>query len=231
MKSIAVLLTVWIGLLTLPGCTALNKVLGRGPKPKLPAILVLPFTCDNKEIGAAITKGFKDEITTRLEILDPGSFRLYIATQNARVSQKLPGFTPLPGIPQISSSAAPSSDELAPPAPKGPSPDELLQGLPNDSQARRRLRKESGVAYLVAGQAKEQVQTELEAGNIKTAATASVRVWDLETNELLSEEAFKQGFFEIVVPERIGSKLAERVNRRFKEIRREDQIRTELNAR
>jgi hypothetical protein len=213
---------VWAGVCVLPGCAAISQMLGFGPQPVRPKLLVLPFVCDSPEIGVAVAKGFKREVTSKIEALDPASFQLFLATRSAQ-SQMLPGFASLPGVPALSSASVPSNSNGAPPA---LSAAELLSDLPQSAQARRRLHKDGGIAYLVAGQAKQQIWSELEAANIKTAATASIRVWDLETDELLSEETFQQGGFEIVAPERIGAKLADRVNRRLNDIRREDELRS-----
>lgn len=219
-RSVLKALAAGAALVLLPGCLAVNQMLGRAPKPEQPRMLILPFSCDDAELGATITQGFTKEITSKVDLLDPASFQLYLATHSAR-AQALPGFASLPGVPALSSGPAPSGQ------PQALSASDLLSGLPQSAEARRRLYKDGGVAYLAAGEAREQVWSELESGYIKTAATASVRVWDLETDELLSEEIFKQGSFEIVAPDRIGAKLADRVNRRLREVRQQNALRAE----
>ena len=68
---------------------------------------------------------------------------------------------------------------------------------------------------------KEKKLSELEEGNLVTAESASLNLLDLKSGRMALTGAFKQGGFEIVAPERIGAKFADRVNRYFKELRKQ----------
>lgn len=191
------------------GCAALNSVqsfLGKDSRFR-PVLLVLPVTCENNKIGEDITLGLIGNIGGGAEVLDVKKFEVYLTSRAMALGKPATA---------LSLSSGP-----VPPAELPPSAAELLEDVRKSEKARRRLREQSGIHYLVFGKAKEKNLSELEINNLVTAETAEMKLIDLGEDEVLSHEFFKQGFFEIVAPDRIGGKFASIINRKLKQINKD----------
>ncbi len=97
-----------------------------------------------------------------------------------------------------------------------------LVSVVDNQKFRQSLYEDYQIDYVVMGSAKKQDLSEMEFGNLETAATAYMTIVDLATGEILADEKFVQGYFEIVAPDRIGKKFAGVLNRKIKLIDKEN---------
>ena len=180
------------------GCASLNSLWQGVPKPQKAILFFLPFACENQKIADEISKGFEENLSQKVELLKLDNFGSYISSHSVQV----PGYIEK-GQVQL---------------------ENLINDLFKKDDVRELFAEKTGIDYLVVGKAKEQKQTELELGNVVTAETAEVRMLELRTGEILLDEGFKQGLFEIVTPDRIGKKLALKVNLRLDQVYRDFQL-------
>lgn len=193
------------------GCFATKIIVKLLEKKVPPKIVVLPILCENSETGEKITKGLVENIDKKVEALDQKNFKLFLASYSIHIEEYLPAEistspfeVPVGTLTQISPTLKYFSKELF-----------------EKAEIRGRFYLESGINYLVVGQAKEQKWGPLEIENIKTAEKAEFKLLELKSGRILLEENFKQGSFEIVAPERIGSKFASKINKKLKQIRKQ----------
>ncbi len=176
-----------------------------------PRLLLLGIQGDNADIAGKIGEGVLSNITPKVEAFGPAGFELLISS----ITRKRAGL-PL----------AASSDNSAPPSDLKPvidfSSSTFYSQLSKSQYFRTKVNLETGLDYVVIGEAKEQKLSELEQGNLLTAETASIKMMDLKSGEFVVKDQFKQGLLEIVAPERIGIKLAGRINKYLATVRKEE---------
>lgn len=216
--------------LTFCGCDTMHMAMKKIANPDykeekvLPKILVFPFEIENAGLTEKITKGFVGELNKDLEILDSQKFQASLTTHPVRMS---------PYFPPPVSTATPNveSPVFVPKIPistisiLSPPMQQLAVDLFKKEDVRAKFYQESKIDYFVTGRGKEQERGDLEAAIVNTAETVQMKLLDLKSGELLLEENFKQGSFEIVAPDRIGSKLASKVNQRLRELWKEEKLR------
>lgn len=202
------------------GCSVWKKIMTR-EKKVLPKMLVLPFACENDEIGKTIAKGFMENMDKNIAVLDQKEFENLLSSISLRNKILVGGTTEakLPG--NTTDFASLRNTEQRPKLVISFSTSAFFKTLLIEESFRTKVRLETGLDYVVSGRAKEKILEELEAGNLKTAETAEMKLLELKSGEILSEEIFKQGLFEIVAPDRIGSKFAAKVKKKLKEIRKQ----------
>lgn len=226
----------------LSGCS-LSKMWTRKEPPALPKMLVVPFEADSYKIGFIISRGLSDSIEKKVEVLDQKQFQFLVSSLS--VSMDAYALKPVEASTPSESAALrePPPRAEPPAAAAAPAPAVVLpyMSIPVEpplydwnkfarvmlvsEDNRVRFYNQSGVEFLVFGSAKEKKLDALEAGNIETAETADMKLVSLKTGETLLESGFQQGFFEIVTPDRIGGKFADKINRKFKEMRKAEKKR------
>lgn len=191
------------------GCSILKVITGRKEKPAVPRVLVLGINCENQEIAGKIMEGILANITSSVESFDPAGFDLLISSIT-RKRARLPH--PPSGQPPVyENGLAPVIDF---------SSSTFYSKLEKSQYFRTKINLEVDLDYVVVGEAKERKLSELEEGNLVTAETASIKMLALHDGSFPVKTDFKQGFFEIVAPDRIGGKLAERINKYLKTVRK-----------
>jgi TolB-like protein len=179
---------------TFSGCALLQQMTASRPKPRVPVVLVLPFKCENSEVAGKITQGFVENLTgKKAEGMDLAKYELVLAS-NALLMK---GTTDWVEINDSSST--------------------FFSRLSRDEDLRRAVVRQAGVDYVVGGSAMEQKWSEIDMANIATAESAEFIFFDLRAGKMECYGEFKQGIFEIVAPDRIGSKLASQVIKYLKE--------------
>jgi len=209
MFSLRFILVCLISAALFSACAVANKMMGKGEKPALPRVLVLGLESDNSEIADKITLGLLTNLTTKVESFDPARYELLISCITYRRAN-------LPPPPQ---GVGPTYTETFKPVVDFSSSTFYSQ-LEKSQYFRTKVYLETDLDYVVTGQAKEQERSELEQDIIVTAKTASVKMLSLHDGSFPVKTEFKQGFFEIVAPDRIGSKLADRINNYLKTVRK-----------
>lgn len=228
-------------LCVLSGCSAIRNLTR---EKKLPRMLVLPFACncETPDLGDKMTLGFVEEIDKgMLQVFDAPEFELLLSSisrlnqesKMKRAAQDLP-----PADSQDSKEETPSTTPNA----SNSAQEEKVEPIFAFSTAtffrdvslneffRTKVRLETGLAYIVKGSAKEQKLSALEVGNLQTAETAEVKMIELEKGTVLFSDNFKQGSFEVVAPDRIGSKFAAKINKKLKAMRKQEKkIQKELD--
>lgn len=174
----------------------MKRIFKKKEKVALPIMLVLTVECSDLEIREKITKGLIENIEKKIEVLGEREFALTLGTPPISMEDYFP------------SASLPLYQKLS-------------RDLFRKQEVRTKFYFESGVEYLVKAEAKEKKWGELETGRIKTAETAELKLLEIKSGNVLLEENFKQGGFEIVAPERIGSKFASKVNKRLNQLRKE----------
>lgn len=196
-----------------------------------PILLFLPITCDNAEVATKINEGFEDAIHSKTERMNLDEFDIYLSSFSIDiplhlypVKKKSVGLTDkLVAQDPILGGQAQVEVKEEESVPDVDIRDFLTQRLRKDPAFQRAFYEKGGVRFFGLGQSKEMVLTELEFGNLQTAETASIEIWDLKQSELILNESFRQRGFEIVAPERIGKKLALEINKVFSEIYRKEE--------
>jgi len=199
------------------GCSVLNlntlkRLIGRGEKPALPRVLVLGINCKNQEIANKILKGILTNITPKVESFDSAGFELLISSITHKKAGLPPPIPPLAGqLPRYEKGLVPVIDF---------SSSTFYGQLEKSQYFRSKINLEVDLDYVVVGEAKEKELSELEEDNLVTAETASLKMISLHDGSFPVKTDFKQGFFEIVAPDRIGSKLAQPINKHLKTVRK-----------
>ena len=209
MKSLFKKYFLIFSIFILSGCAVLKNFTSSTNSIERTQLLFLPFYCENAKVGLEISKGFTTKINKNFELIQMNKFKAYISSHPI----DLPDYFPAGSSIFISvSTGAHSSD----------SPFErLMNDLFYKEDVREKFFMQSGIDYLVIGKAKEQDLSDLQFGNLVTAETAEMKLLELKTGELLVEDTFKQGLFEIVAPDRIGSKFAVKVNDKLNQLKKE----------
>jgi hypothetical protein len=189
------------------GCSVWKTIAQRREK-RFPRMIVLPFACENGGIGSKITGSLVENVDRRIEAFDEEKFELLLSSISRNRS--------------LQANADPSKDPSLEPIISFSSA-AFFRDLVNNEMFRTKVNIETRLDYAVAGSAREKKLSELEAGNLVTAETAEMKLLELKTGKILLAETFKQGSFEITAPDRIGSKFAAKVNKKLKEIRKQNQ--------
>lgn len=197
-------------LILLAGSASFTGCLGGAAKkqvPVIPKMLVFPVDCDcpTQEIGTDITKGFVESMPKKMQVFNLQEFEKYLSSRTVTLDQILTA---------VKTDAGSTPGEI-------PSYSTLVRDLLTKSKARASFYQLTEIDYLVVGRAKEKVLTGLEEGNLRTAQTADIKMMDLKTGEILVDESFRQGRFEVVAPNRIGYKLANQVDSKLDQIKKE----------
>jgi hypothetical protein len=193
----------------LSGCSVLRMITGRREKPALPRVLVLGVACGNQEIADKISEGILANITSKVESFDPAGFELLISS----ITHKKAGLPPPPyGQPPVYENGLVPAIDF--------SSSTFYGKLEKSQYYRTKVNLEVDLDYVVLGEAREKKLTELEEDNLVTAETASIKMLALRDGSFPVKAGFKQGFFEIVAPDRIGGKLADRINKYLKTVRK-----------
>ncbi len=203
------------------GCGGVKSMLKKKEALQKPQMFVFPFDCDCVEVtlSSSVTTGFMKGLPESVEPLDLQGFESYLTTAGvtmADVTGEAPPTAPSAPAESLDPSAPPPMAEPAPPVSINYSV--LVANLFTKRAARERFHKTTGIEYLVIGRAKERKLSSLEAGNLITVQTADIKVMDAKTGEIIVDDSFKQGGFEIVAADRVGKKLAAKVIDKFKEI-------------
>ncbi len=204
------------------GCGGLKSLMKKGEVPEKSKMLIFPFDCDCQtvEISSAVTYGFISGMPKTILVMDLQGFETYLATRSIRLEEIALSNNAAPRVENSSSSAA--TIDALPPAPFNYSI--MIRDLFTKQAARKQFYKVTGIQYIAVGRAKEKILGPLEEGNLKTAQTADVKLMDAETGEILVDDSFKQGLFEIVAPSRVGIKLANKVMNKMKDIAKEQKL-------
>lgn len=202
------------------GC-AFPKFFTKRQEMKVQVLLALPFYCENYQVAEEITKNFKETLNKKTEVVDLKGFDSYLSSHPIRMPEYFPD-----SVKKSSGAASFSSPKNITVSTSSAMGSSLFEKLINDlfekEEVREKFYRESGIDYIVIGKAKEKELTELEYGNLVTAETAEMKLLELRTGEILLDESFKQGVFEIVAPDRIGKKMASKVNGKLNQIRKEE---------
>ena len=188
------------------GCALWKKIIGRGEKPVLPRVLVLKIDCDNPEIGNKILVGILANLTPKVESFNSDQFELLISSITRKKAAS-----------QLSKTLVPVIDF---------SRETFYSQLEKSQYFRSKINLAVDLDYVVVGQAKEKALSELEEDNLLTAETASLKMLSLHDGSFPVKADFKQGFFEIVAPDRIGFKLAKPINKYLKTVRKTAKLET-----
>lgn len=178
------------------GCGWFKKITKKKEKPALPKMLVLTIQCEDLEVSEKITKGLIENIEKKIEVVGEKDFAMTLGTRPIAMEDYFP------------SGSFPLFQKLS-------------RDLFRKQEVRTKFYFEAGVDFLAKGEAKEKKWGELETGFVKTAETAELKFLDLKTGTVLLEERFEQGLFEIVAPERIGTKFAGKINKRLNQLRKQ----------
>ena len=226
-KRLAVLICAAALAQFLGGCATIKKI--TAPEKKiLPRMLVFPFKCTNNLVAVKINEGFMDQITRNVESFDMTGFASFLSSHPVN----MPGYIEMeissgsavstgsstfimPGIPRAGTLTKPLTMSVGTMTQITPEIEQFAKDLFKKDDVRSEFYRQSKIDYCVAGTANEQRLSELEAGNLITAENAEMRLLDLKTGDILLEANFKQGMFEIVAPERIGSQFASKVTRKL----------------
>ncbi len=199
-----------LGVLVFSGCSLIKTMMGKGEKKSIPRILVLGVKCAaNQEIGDQIADGILANMTPKVESFSAFGYELLISSITRKKA----------GLPPPSGTYIPPYDEKTKPAIEFSS-STFYKDLTKSQYYRTKVILETGLDYVVTGEAKEQNLSELEVGNLVTAESAQIKLMELRTGEFVVEDTFKQGLFEIVAPDRIGIKLAGKINKYFSSVRK-----------
>jgi len=183
----------------LSGCAVVKKVKSRRRRLIPPRVLVLKVECDNPAVGSAIADGLLDNITKKVEAFNSEGYELIISSITRRKQKYSESEVP----PVINFSSA-----------------TFYAQLEKSQYFRTQVLLETDLDYVIVGKAKEKDLSDLEFGNLITAETASVRMMELKTGRFVVTQSFKQGYFEVVAPERIGKKFTPRINKFLSRIRK-----------
>lgn len=213
------------------GC-ALSRWVKKKKKEKLerPRIVVLNFSCESSKVGDEITKGLVENVAGKVIVLDQEEFQVLLSSITRQKDAMREADAEMKkfrdDVPEdlaeliLGKSAAGSVYE-----PIVFSSATFFRDLVRDNEFRSKVLNDARVHYVVSGSARYKRLGTLETGNLETAETASMKVLDLNRGFIMMDENFKQGFFEIIAPGRIGKKFAFRVNRELKQMRKEDKRR------
>ncbi len=219
MRSFSFLIAILVASQVLCGCfgsrrAAVNKY---QPRKVIPRILVLPFACPNSEISKKMTEGFVDDINKKIPVITEDKFEIHV-TSMARMAalRKL----------SLDGGRERDRDRDREREPEPEKPD-FLVAFSSNSFFREVARKEAwrnklyldyDVYYVVLGAAREKKLSSLEMGNLVTADSADIRILDVKTGQIFLEDYFRQGDFQVLAPDHIGSKFADKFNKKYKQV-------------
>lgn len=190
-KPIVIFSVVFILFLTSSGCFSRKGLKKIKVEKIVPRMIVLPFDCRELTVEEKMTQGFIENLNKKVEVLDYEKFKFYLTTRSVQIAE----------IDFSTHSLVKSFNRIL-------RDETLLKSFFDQTQ----------IQYLMMGKAKEKLLSDLEISNLITAQTAQMKLIGLETGVVLLEESFKQGLFEVVAPERIGSKFADKANKKLKKI-------------
>lgn len=214
------------------GCGGMKSMLAKKVPPPKPQIFVFPFdcACQDVSLSSRVTTGFISGLPQTVEPLDLKGFEMYLSTRHismAEVTGAAPAAPSAPSDPASPGGAAPPvADPFA--APPTESYSSLVASLFTKRAARERFFKATEIEYVVVGRGKERVLDALQAGNLITLQNADIKMLDVKTGEVIVDDSFKQGIFEVVAADRIGKKLADKVIDKFKEIAKDEKRQRKL---
>ncbi|OGR89128.1 MAG: hypothetical protein A3A86_05740 [Elusimicrobia bacterium RIFCSPLOWO2_01_FULL_60_11] len=188
------MLGIAVSCVVLSGCSVLNMFGGKKEKPAVPRVLVMGVECGNAEIGDLIAKGLLSNVTPSVESFDSAGFEVLISCITLKRRAEAP-------VIDFSSST-------------------FYGKLEKSQYFRTKINLEVDLDYVIVGEAKEKKLSDLEEGNLVTAQTAGIKMLSLHDGSFPVKADFKQGIFEIVAPDRIGAKLADKVNKYLKTVRK-----------
>ncbi len=218
------------------GCGGMKSMLAKKVPPPKPQIFVFPFdcACQDVSLSSSVTTGFISGLPETVEPLDLKGFEMYLSTRHISTAE-VTGVAPAaPAAPVDPASPDGSTPPAAPPAadpfaaPPAESYSSLVASLFTKRAARERFFKATEIEYVVVGRGKERVLDALQAGNLITLQNADIKLLDVKTGEVIVDDSFKQGIFEIVAADRIGKKLADKVIDKFKEIAKDEKRQRKL---
>ncbi len=211
--------TLFIAVIFMPlisGCGAfrvLKKMTTPKPKPELPAMWVMPITCENGDISKKLTEGFIENIPKKIQVMDTRNYEMYLTSRITRFEMEKIRYAQEEGT---AASTQPITLKIEPIKLSSSSFRDIINTVSGKEEDRIKFYHESGLDYLVFGKAKEKELDELELGNLLTAETAELKCISLKTGEFWIDEQFKQGMFEVVAPDRIGKKFAQIFEKKLK---------------
>ncbi len=238
---------------------SLTSFLKKKEVPAKPQMFVFPFDCDcvAVDLSSSVTGGFISGMPATLEVLDLKGFESYLTTMNVTMAEVTGAVRPAPPVDSSAGAQTGSADPSAPPAatstpaetpasetprvetPRAEAPpfeppneasySKLVADLFRKRAAREQFYKTTEIEYVAIGRAKEKKLSALEAGNLITLQTADIKIMDVKTGEIIVDDSFKQGIFEVVAAERVGKKLANKVIDKFKEIAKDDKRQRKLD--